>query len=150
MEWEEQVATGSLDLDVETTMPQFVAHWNLALKLIHQHSDFPNGRANKVEDVTHLVETAVASALAAHTNRNEVFNEVIISEQNSLSRRLDELQGGSTIPLVVNTTTSTALSELEQSQSTVAELQRQLALTRVSSPPPTASITPKEGHRKVL
>ena len=112
MEWEEKVATNPLDLDAETTMTLFITHWNLALKLIHQHSDFPAGRANKAEDVTSLVETAVASALAAQTNINEVFNDVIISEQNSLSRRLDELQGGSTIPSIVNTSTGTALSAL--------------------------------------
>ena len=70
MEWEEKAATGPLDLDAETTMPLFVAHWNLALKLIHQHSDFPAGQANKAEDVTLLVQIAVASSalLAAQTN----------------------------------------------------------------------------------
>ena len=97
-----------------------------------------------------MVETAVASALAAQTNINEVFNDVIISEQNSLSRRLDELQGGSTIPSIVNTSTGTAMSALEQSQTTIAELQRQLALTRVSTPPPTIPSTPKKENRRVL
>ena len=150
MEWEEKATTVPLDLDAETTMPLFVAHWNLALKLIHQHSDFPAGRANKAEDVTRLVETAVASALAAQTNINDVFNDVLITEQNNLSRRIDEIQGGSTIPSIVNTSTGTALSALEQSQTTIAELQRQLALTRVTAPPAAIPSTPKKEHRRVL
>jgi len=145
MEWEEKATT--IDLDAETTMPLFVAHWNLALKLIHQHSDFPAGRANKAEDVTRLVETAVASALAAHTNINDEFNDVLITEQNNLSRRLDGLEGGSTLPSISSATTGTALSALEQSNNTIAELQRQLALTRVTTPPPTIFTgTPKKSR----
>ena len=147
MEWEEKAATGPLDLDAETTMPLFVAHWNLALKLIHQHSDFPAGRANKAEDVTRLVQTAVASALAAQTNINDAFNDVLITEQNNLSRRMDEIQEGSTIPSMVNTSTGTALSALDRSNNTIAELQRQLALARVTTPPPTVPFeTPKKSR----
>ena len=51
MEWEAKVTVGPLNLDQETTFKLFETHWNTALKLIHQHSNFPKGKANKAEDV---------------------------------------------------------------------------------------------------
>ena len=124
MEWEEITAASPLNLDLDTTFPLFEAHWNLALNLIHQHSDFPKGKANNAKDVTLLVQTAVASALAAQSSITDNFNDVILTEQMSMSRQLDELQSNSGIPSVIGTTTSSALSTLKQSQGTAVELQQ--------------------------
>ena len=86
MEWEETVAAGTLDLDLETTLELFITHWNTTLKLINQHSDYPKGRAHKAEDVTQLVQTAVASAFAAQASITDTYNDAIIA--NELPRKI--------------------------------------------------------------
>ena len=142
MEWETQVTTGPLDLDLETTLELFITHWNTTLKLIHQHSNFPRGRAHKAEDMTLLVQAQVASALAAHSSVTDSLNDVIMAKQMNFTRRLDELQSSTDVPSTIGTSTSSALSALERSQNQVSELQRQLVLTRVTSPPPPPGSTP--------
>ena len=68
IEWEEKVTDGALNLDHENTYTECVDHWNSKLKLIHLYSDSVKGKANKAEDVTQLVEAAVASALIAQAS----------------------------------------------------------------------------------
>ena len=75
-----------LNLGQEVTFILFETHWNVALKLIHLYSDIPKGKANSAEDVTHLVETKVASALAVHASIADTFNDVISTEQMTISR----------------------------------------------------------------
>ena len=83
------------------------------LKLIHQHSNIPKGRVKSAEDVTQLVETAVASALAAQSSIADTYHDVILAEQMNISRRMDYLQNSSGVPSIIGTATSSAMSALE-------------------------------------
>ena len=126
-------------LDLETTFELFETHWNTVLKLIHQHSNIPKGRVKSAEDVTQLVETAVASALAAQASIADTYNDVILAKQMNISRRMNDLQNSSGVPSIIGRATSSTMSVLEPSQSnTIAELQRQLALTPVTACPPAS------------
>ena len=92
--------------------------------------------------VQEQVQAQVASALAAHSSVTGGLTDIIMAEQMNISRRLDELQSTTDVPSTIGTSTSSAMSALARSQDQVSELQRQLALARVSSPPPPPSSTP--------
>jgi hypothetical protein len=125
IEWEDKAM---LDLDSDTTYKAFKAHWHKNLELIHLHSDTPKARANKAEEVSTIVKQAVESALAAQAQRNEEFNLLLLGEQGTLSRRMDDFQRTKEgIPSDIGTE-GTALSTIETQNNTILKLQQELAL----------------------
>ena len=86
------------------------------------------GRANKVEDVSAIVDQTVASTLAAQASANEDLSQFLLGEQVTLSRRMDDVQRTKEgIPSHIGTE-GTALSTIETQSHTIAQLQQELTL----------------------
>ena len=112
-------------------------HWNENLKLIRLYSDTgTKGRANKAEDVSAIVDQAVASALAAQASAHEDMSQFLLGEQVTLSRRMDDFQ---------RTKKGTALSTIKTQSNTIARLQQELALARAPSCPTASPPSRKTG-----
>ena len=146
IEWEDKAMQ---DLDSDTTYNAFKAHWHKNLELIHLHSDSPTpkARANKAEEVTTIVKEAVESALAVQAKRNEEFNLLLLGEQGTLPRRMDDiLRTKEGIPSDIGTE-GTAFSTIETQNNTILKLQHELALARASSVCPTVPPPAKQTNR---
>jgi hypothetical protein len=148
IEWK---AKAGDDLDSEATYEAFKVHWNENLKLIHLHSHTPKARANKAEDVSAIVDQAVASDLAAQASANEDMSQFLLGEQVALSRRMDDFQRTKEgIPSDIGTE-GTALRTIETQNHTILRLQQELALARATTcptaPPPSKQTSRGGGGR---
>ena len=94
-----------------------------------------------------IVERAVASALAAQAQQTEDMGQLLLGEQVTLYKRMDDFQRTKEgIPSDIGTE-GTALSTIETQNNTILRLQQQLALAQAATCPiaPPSKQTKRSG-----